>query len=290
MLHGRPDAARFHVHGFLEQGTTTTPFDMVVRNEMSRYHLALEAVHRARRTPDGVPELMQHCQEMLERHHTYIVEHFEDLPEVRELDLGVDMTAPEGPPSRVLCVNTGSSSVKAALVERGRIGRAARRDARTCARSRRRGRAGARRPAGRGRDAGRRRPSCGPRRGRLRRAGARRRRGARPAACPRGARAAAPARRDRGDRGGPAPPAVGAAGRVLRHRVPPAAARGGPAAPAPRAVLGRWGPPVRVPRAVLRVRRGPTRPSPRCAFGRRAPRERIEPGRAASTAGPSTRR
>jgi xylulose-5-phosphate/fructose-6-phosphate phosphoketolase len=56
---------------------------MVVLNEMSRYHLALEAVHRARRSPDGVPELMEHCREMLGRHREYIVEHFEDLPEVR---------------------------------------------------------------------------------------------------------------------------------------------------------------------------------------------------------------
>ncbi len=83
ILHGRPSASRFHVHGFREQGTTTTPFDMVVLNEMSRYHLALEAVHRSRRSPDGVPELMEHCREMLGRHREYIVEHFEDLPEVR---------------------------------------------------------------------------------------------------------------------------------------------------------------------------------------------------------------
>jgi xylulose-5-phosphate/fructose-6-phosphate phosphoketolase len=84
ILHGRPSASRFHVHGFREQGTTTTPFDMVVLNEMSRYHLALEAVHRAGRTPAGVPELMEHCNRMLERHRAYIVEHFEDMPEVRD--------------------------------------------------------------------------------------------------------------------------------------------------------------------------------------------------------------
>jgi xylulose-5-phosphate/fructose-6-phosphate phosphoketolase len=84
ILHGRPSASRFHVHGFREQGTTTTPFDMVVVNEMSRYHLALEAMHRARRTPAGVPGLMEHCREMLDRHHAYIVEHFEDMPEIRD--------------------------------------------------------------------------------------------------------------------------------------------------------------------------------------------------------------
>ena len=40
ILHGRSSPGRFHVHGFWEQGTTTTPFDMVVLNEVSRYHLA----------------------------------------------------------------------------------------------------------------------------------------------------------------------------------------------------------------------------------------------------------
>ena len=40
LLHGRPHPGRFHVRGFNEQGTTTTPFDMVVLNRMSRYHLA----------------------------------------------------------------------------------------------------------------------------------------------------------------------------------------------------------------------------------------------------------
>jgi xylulose-5-phosphate/fructose-6-phosphate phosphoketolase len=83
LLHGRPGAQRFHVRGFEEQGTTTTPFDMVVLNRMSRYHLALDALRHARRTPQGGEELAAHCRKMLARHHDYIREHFEDLPEVR---------------------------------------------------------------------------------------------------------------------------------------------------------------------------------------------------------------
>ena len=55
ILHGRPSPHRFHVHGFWEQGTTTTPFDMVVLNEMSRYHLAAHAVHRTRAFAPGIP-------------------------------------------------------------------------------------------------------------------------------------------------------------------------------------------------------------------------------------------
>jgi xylulose-5-phosphate/fructose-6-phosphate phosphoketolase len=84
LLHGRPHPGRFHVRGFNEQGTTTTPFDMVVLNEMSRYHLAQEALRRARRRPDGAEELDRHCQEMLRRHRDYVREHLEDMPEISD--------------------------------------------------------------------------------------------------------------------------------------------------------------------------------------------------------------
>ena len=84
LLHGRRDPARFHVRGFSEQGTTTTPFDMVVLNRMSRYHLVLEALHRSRRVPEGGDALIDLCRTMLERHHDYVREHLEDMPEVRD--------------------------------------------------------------------------------------------------------------------------------------------------------------------------------------------------------------
>jgi xylulose-5-phosphate/fructose-6-phosphate phosphoketolase len=48
LLHGRPGPTRFHVHGYLEEGTTTTPFDLLVSNGMSRYDLAADALRRAR--------------------------------------------------------------------------------------------------------------------------------------------------------------------------------------------------------------------------------------------------
>ncbi len=82
LLHGRPHPGRFHVRGFNEQGTTTTPFDMVVLNRMSRYHLALEALRRARRRVEGAEALESHCVEMLDRHHSYVREQLEDMPEV----------------------------------------------------------------------------------------------------------------------------------------------------------------------------------------------------------------
>ena len=84
LIHGRPNPGRFHVRGFIEQGTTTTAFDMVVLNKMSRYHLVLEALRRSRRAPEHGADLAQHCHEMLARHHDYVRAHFEDMPPIRD--------------------------------------------------------------------------------------------------------------------------------------------------------------------------------------------------------------
>ena len=81
LIHGRPHSERFHVRGFNEHGTTTTPFDMVVLNEMSRYHLCLVACSLL---PEQTRSLREHCEEQLLAHRRYIREHFEDMPEVRD--------------------------------------------------------------------------------------------------------------------------------------------------------------------------------------------------------------
>jgi len=88
LVHGRPDADRFRVRGFIEEGTTTTPFDMVVKNRASRYHLVMDALNNARRTPPGASALMKFCQDKLDQHSRYVVEHLEDMPEVRDWTLG----------------------------------------------------------------------------------------------------------------------------------------------------------------------------------------------------------
>ncbi|MGH9483063.1 MAG: phosphoketolase, partial [Terriglobales bacterium] len=83
VIHGRPNPDRFHVRGFREQGTTTTPFDMVVLNEMSRFHLAAEAVRRT--LPDGPrrQQLLAACSQAIADAVAYAREHFEDPPEIR---------------------------------------------------------------------------------------------------------------------------------------------------------------------------------------------------------------
>src|SRR5690242_1449776 len=61
-----PNAGRFHVRGFNEQGTTTTPFNMVVLNGMSRYQLAAEALRRVERVFPKAGPLILECQNAVE--------------------------------------------------------------------------------------------------------------------------------------------------------------------------------------------------------------------------------
>jgi xylulose-5-phosphate/fructose-6-phosphate phosphoketolase len=72
------------VRGYREEGTTTTPFDMVVLNETSRFHLAIEALRRAKRPPAQADRLIDECKAVLKKHAAYVREHFEDMPEISE--------------------------------------------------------------------------------------------------------------------------------------------------------------------------------------------------------------
>jgi xylulose-5-phosphate/fructose-6-phosphate phosphoketolase len=84
LLHARPDPTRFHVRGYKEEGTTTTPFDMVVLNQTSRYDICMDAIRRSRRPLADAATLTQLCLTMLARHRAYIDEHLEDMPEIRD--------------------------------------------------------------------------------------------------------------------------------------------------------------------------------------------------------------
>jgi xylulose-5-phosphate/fructose-6-phosphate phosphoketolase len=81
LVHGRPEPERFHVRGFMEEGTTTTPFDMTVLNNISRYQLAIEAIFRSGiKNASHVVDLFE---QKLERHHHYIRQHLDDMPEIK---------------------------------------------------------------------------------------------------------------------------------------------------------------------------------------------------------------
>jgi xylulose-5-phosphate/fructose-6-phosphate phosphoketolase len=84
LVHGRPDPARFHVRGFIEEGTTTTPFDMVVLNKISRFHLAIAAIQRTERTLEKSDAVIGHFEDKLRMHSIYIRECLEDMPDIKD--------------------------------------------------------------------------------------------------------------------------------------------------------------------------------------------------------------
>ncbi len=84
LIHGRTQVERFHVHGFNEEGTTTTPFDMTVLNGLDRFHLAMAAVERVPRMGEVSAHFVQHLRDRLIDHQRYVRRHGEDMPEIRD--------------------------------------------------------------------------------------------------------------------------------------------------------------------------------------------------------------
>ena len=84
LVHHRPNPHRFHVHGYMEEGRTTTPFDMRVLNRLSRYHLVMNALSRITRLQGQVERVTAEMERRLDRHAAYIREHDEDMPEIRD--------------------------------------------------------------------------------------------------------------------------------------------------------------------------------------------------------------
>ncbi|MBN8952416.1 MULTISPECIES: phosphoketolase family protein [unclassified Rhizobium] len=82
LTYRRTNHDNIHVRGFIEEGTTTTPFDMTVLNELDRYHLALEAIDRVPGLAEKVPEVIDALKAKLIRHHDYVRYYGEDMPEV----------------------------------------------------------------------------------------------------------------------------------------------------------------------------------------------------------------
>ena len=73
-----------HVHGYKEEGTITTPFDMRVQNELDRYHLVMDALKYLDKLGNRRSALNQWCKEKLVEHKEYIKEYGDDLPEIKE--------------------------------------------------------------------------------------------------------------------------------------------------------------------------------------------------------------
>jgi xylulose-5-phosphate/fructose-6-phosphate phosphoketolase len=84
LTYRRTNHDNFHVHGYKEEGTTTTPFDMTVLNELDRFHLAGDVVDRVSRLQRVGAHFKQLLRDKLAEHKRYICEHGDDLPEIRD--------------------------------------------------------------------------------------------------------------------------------------------------------------------------------------------------------------
>jgi xylulose-5-phosphate/fructose-6-phosphate phosphoketolase len=84
LCYRRYNHAGFHVHGYQEEGTITTAFDMTVLNQLDRYHLAIAAITRLPDAGFAGLQLVRDLRARLEQHHDYIRTHGRDMPEVRD--------------------------------------------------------------------------------------------------------------------------------------------------------------------------------------------------------------
>jgi xylulose-5-phosphate/fructose-6-phosphate phosphoketolase len=84
LTYRRPHQANLHVRGYKEEGTTTTPFDMAVCNEIDRYHLAQDVVDRVPRLREKAGHFKQFIRNKLVEHKQYICEYGDDMPEIRD--------------------------------------------------------------------------------------------------------------------------------------------------------------------------------------------------------------
>ncbi|HXW54900.1 MAG TPA: phosphoketolase family protein [Candidatus Cybelea sp.] len=84
LTYRRTNHDNFHVRGYKEEGTTTTPFDMTVLNDVDRFHLAGDVVDRVPRLEGVNAHFKQFVRDKLVEHRNYICEHGDDLPEVRD--------------------------------------------------------------------------------------------------------------------------------------------------------------------------------------------------------------
>jgi xylulose-5-phosphate/fructose-6-phosphate phosphoketolase len=84
LTYRRQNHANFHVHGYKEEGTTTTPFDMTVLNGLDRFDLAGDVVDRVPRLQPINAHFKQYVRNKLVEHKQYIREYGDDLPEIRD--------------------------------------------------------------------------------------------------------------------------------------------------------------------------------------------------------------
>jgi xylulose-5-phosphate/fructose-6-phosphate phosphoketolase len=88
LTYRRTNHRNLHVRGYKEEGTTSTPFDMVVMNDLDRFHLVGDVIDRVARLGPRAAYAQQAIRDKLIEHKQYITEHGEDLPEIRNWKWG----------------------------------------------------------------------------------------------------------------------------------------------------------------------------------------------------------
>ncbi len=89
LTYRRTNHKNLHVRGYKEEGTTTTPFDMAVRNEIDRFHLVADVIDRVPKLGYLAAYLKQHVRDRLIEHREYIERYGEDMPEIRDWTWGL---------------------------------------------------------------------------------------------------------------------------------------------------------------------------------------------------------
>ncbi len=88
LTYRRTNHPNLHVRGYKEEGTTTTPLDMVVLNDLDRFHLVMDVIDRVPKLGPSAAYVKQALSEKLVEHRRYIAEHGEDMPEIRNWKWG----------------------------------------------------------------------------------------------------------------------------------------------------------------------------------------------------------
>lgn len=84
LTYNRTNHKNFHVRGYKEEGTITTPFDMTVLNQLDRFDLVQDVINRLPQLGDKAAHLKQEMQDTLIKHTYYIRKHGLDMPEVKD--------------------------------------------------------------------------------------------------------------------------------------------------------------------------------------------------------------
>ncbi len=84
LTYRRTNHKNLHVRGYKEEGTTTTPFDMVVLNDLDRFHLVMDVIERVPKLERVGAHVKQAMRDKLIEHKHYIYQYGDDMPEIRD--------------------------------------------------------------------------------------------------------------------------------------------------------------------------------------------------------------